>query len=60
MLKTCYGAAGNRWANFVAVDYYKVGFKDILSLLPKFVAKASIFDHNPYILIIWGANYAEE
>ncbi|KAM7280064.1 hypothetical protein ACFE04_007198 [Oxalis oulophora] len=23
MLKTCYGAAGNRWANFVAVDYYK-------------------------------------
>lgn len=24
MLQTCYGAAGNRWANFVAVDYYKV------------------------------------
>lgn len=24
MLKTCYNAAGNRWANFVAVDYYKV------------------------------------
>ncbi|XP_021756555.1 PI-PLC X domain-containing protein At5g67130-like [Chenopodium quinoa] len=23
MLKTCYAAAGNRWANFVAVDYYK-------------------------------------
>ncbi|KAK6152638.1 hypothetical protein DH2020_012277 [Rehmannia glutinosa] len=23
MLETCYGAAGNRWANFVAVDYYK-------------------------------------
>ncbi|OMO72043.1 hypothetical protein COLO4_27853 [Corchorus olitorius] len=23
MLDTCYGAAGNRWANFVAVDYYK-------------------------------------
>ncbi|GAV87406.1 hypothetical protein CFOL_v3_30832 [Cephalotus follicularis] len=23
MLKTCYGAAGNRWANFVAVNYYK-------------------------------------
>ncbi|CAM8991212.1 unnamed protein product [Rhodiola kirilowii] len=23
MLKTCHGAAGNRWANFVAVDYYK-------------------------------------
>ncbi|XP_077210315.1 PLC-like phosphodiesterases superfamily protein isoform X2 [Tasmannia lanceolata] len=23
MLRTCYGAAGNRWANFVAVDYYK-------------------------------------
>lgn len=24
MLQTCYGASGNRWANFVAVDYYKV------------------------------------
>ncbi|PSS28953.1 PI-PLC X domain-containing protein [Actinidia chinensis var. chinensis] len=23
MLHTCYKAAGNRWANFVAVDYYK-------------------------------------
>ncbi|XP_058081502.1 PI-PLC X domain-containing protein At5g67130 [Magnolia sinica] len=23
MLHTCYGAAANRWANFVAVDYYK-------------------------------------
>lgn len=26
MLQTCFGAAGNRWANFVAVDYYKVVF----------------------------------
>lgn len=24
MLRTCHTAAGNRWANFVAVDYYKV------------------------------------
>jgi len=24
MLHTCNGAAANRWANFVAVDYYKV------------------------------------
>ncbi|XP_059643021.1 PI-PLC X domain-containing protein At5g67130 isoform X2 [Cornus florida] len=23
MLQTCHGAAGNRWANFVTVDYYK-------------------------------------
>ncbi|CAK9164440.1 unnamed protein product [Ilex paraguariensis] len=23
MLQTCHGAAGNRWANFLAVDYYK-------------------------------------
>lgn len=26
MIQTCYGAAGNRWANFVAVDYYKVPY----------------------------------
>ena len=26
MLSTCFGAAGNRWANFVALDYYKVQF----------------------------------
>lgn len=24
MMKTCHGAAGNRWANFIAVDYYQV------------------------------------
>ena len=24
MLHACYAAAGSRWANFVAVDYYKV------------------------------------
>lgn len=24
MAHTCYSSAGNRWANFVAVDYYKV------------------------------------
>lgn len=23
MVQTCYGASGNRWANFLAVDYYK-------------------------------------
>ncbi|KAF3788279.1 PI-PLC X domain-containing protein [Nymphaea thermarum] len=23
VIKTCYAAAGNRWANFLAVDYYK-------------------------------------
>lgn len=24
MLKTCYDAAGKRWANFIAVDFYQV------------------------------------
>lgn len=24
MLQTCHAAAANRWANFLAVDYYKV------------------------------------
>lgn len=45
MLHTCYGAAGNRWANFVAVDYYKVGFQQIkyhLFLL-NLVAKSNKF-----------------
>ncbi|KHN14019.1 PI-PLC X domain-containing protein [Glycine soja] len=32
MIHTCYGDAGNRWANFVAVDYYKPGI-NIISLL---------------------------
>lgn len=36
MIHTCYGAAGNRWANFVAVDYYKVGFRLVLFSSSKF------------------------
>lgn len=24
MLQTCHSASANRWANFIAVDYYKV------------------------------------
>ena len=36
MLHTCYGASGNRWANFVAVDYYKVGFRLVLFSSSKF------------------------
>lgn len=31
MLNTCYGQAGNRWANFVAVNYYKVCNSFLLS-----------------------------
>lgn len=51
MLQTCHRAAGNRWANFVAVDYYKVGFRQILCLLPNFVAKLSINFFPPIIII---------
>lgn len=33
MLHTCFGAAGNRWANFVAVNFYKVcQFSSLVSL----------------------------
>lgn len=28
MLSTCYLESGQRWANFVAVDFYKVGSPD--------------------------------
>lgn len=30
MLETCYEAAGKRWPNFIAVDYYQVCTLDIL------------------------------
>lgn len=33
MLHTCHGAAGNRWANFVAVDYYKVLISQLTKVL---------------------------
>ena len=33
MLQTCHDAAGNRWANYVAVDYYKVEHFGIFSFL---------------------------
>lgn len=42
MLQTCHRAAGNRWANFVAVDYYKVQLNwpyFFLFFLPTFVVK---------------------
>jgi len=39
MLKTCHGAAGNRWANYVAVDYYKVELWHIFSFATNFVAE---------------------
>ena len=60
MLKTCYGAAGSRWANFVAVDYYKVGFCHILSLLLYLVAKASNHDSLSLYTCNLGDYYAEK
>lgn len=27
MLSTCYTAGGNRWSNYIAVDFYKVGIR---------------------------------
>lgn len=32
MLQTCYAAAANRWANFVAVDFYSVGLSKFYRL----------------------------
>lgn len=36
MLSTCYVASGNRWSNYIAVDFYKVRSSPIINLCCRF------------------------
>ena len=52
MLHTCFGSAGNRWANFVAVDFYKVPSNFISYLIHSILLGGAYFIFGFFILVI--------